>query len=52
MDNKKIKDTFLKHQANYFKTQGDMYTASQMGAIATESDLGITKEELIKALNN
>lgn len=50
MDNK-IKDTFLKHQENYFKTQGDMYTASQMAAIATESDLGITKDELIKSLN-
>lgn len=52
MDNKKIRDTFLKHQENYLKSQGDMYTASQMAAIATESDLGITKDELIKSLNN
>lgn len=47
----KIRDTFLNHQQHYKKITGDNYSASQMAAIATETDFGITKEQLIDKLN-
>ena len=49
---KKIRDCFLNYQDIYFKQQGDKYTANQMAAIATRMDYNLSKNELIRILNN
>lgn len=51
MPDNKIRDAFLSHQQHYKEITGDDYSASQMAAIATETDFGITKEQLIDKLN-
>lgn len=50
MNDKKIRDTFLNYQSHYLEINGDHYTATQMAAIATENDFGITQEKLMKIL--
>ena len=51
MDNK-VRDDFLKYQEHYRKQSGaEDYSAAQMAAIATRTDHGLTKEQLIDKLN-
>lgn len=47
----KIRDDFLNYQQHYKQITGDDYSASQMAAIATRTDHGLTKEQLIDKLN-
>lgn len=47
----KIRDDFLNYQKHYKQITGDDYSASQMAAIATRTDRGLTKEQLIDKLN-
>lgn len=49
---KKIRDTFLNYQEMYQKRFGDCYTAVQMASIATRTDFGLSKNELIRILEN
>lgn len=46
-----IKETFLQQQDHYYGITGDLYSASQMAAISTRVEYGISKDELIKTLN-
>ena len=46
-----LRDDFLNHFEHYKQITGDDYSASQMAAIATRTDYGLTKEQLITKLN-
>ena len=48
---KQVRDDFLNHFDHYKQITGDDYSASQMAAIATRTDHGLTKEQLIDKLN-
>ena len=51
-DRRIIRDTFLDYQRMYFKSFGDRYTAIQLASIATREMFGLSKDDLIGALNN
>lgn len=51
MNRKQVRDTFLNELSHYEKITSDRYTAVQWASIATQTELGITKDQLINYLN-
>ena len=49
---KEIRNNFLDYQQMYKKKGMDDYTASQMAAAGTRFEYNLTKNELIRILNN
>ena len=49
---KQIRDNFLDYLRMYKNKGMDDYTASQMASVGTRTEYNLTKNELIRILNN